>query len=544
MPKNQLEQETEYVFSLALSKCGDVSDAQDLTQETLLSALVYLEKGGYIENPRTFLSTLLNRKYYDMLRRKYRTPTVTIGEDFDIADDTDFTEELIRREEAENIRREVAYLATSYRAVIVKHYFHNKTVKDIAAELDLPVGTVKSRLDFGRKQMKKGIENMEKYEESSYMPKYLAVRNSGRFGEDGEPMSLTENDPLAQNLLILAYEKPITISDLSKAIGVAAAYVEPIINKLVDGELMKRMGDGKVYTDFIIYDADDNIKYIDEAEAFVEKHSEAYINPVKTAIEELKQTSFYSKRLERFMLIEIASNGTYRSMESLRDKPQIFPERPNGGQWIAFATVYRNKEQMNEPLKAGKENYTLAGRRNTEMSRYLQAENLTIHNYESSLYSPGWNKYKDLGFKLFQDAEFNLLRLLYLIHKKINPEDVALDYRMIKAIPLLEERGFITTKNGSPEILVPVLTHEEEKQFFSICSKASAAFAENIREPLAAWCRTHIKEIPPHLTSVPDQKRTLPYEPASMMFVYEAIRQDIHPRDLGYICPETFVVFD
>lgn len=50
-------------------------------------------------------------------------------------------------------------------------------------------------------------------------------------------MSLTEGDALAQNLLILAYEKPLTVSALSKAIGVASAYVEPVINKLVDGEL-------------------------------------------------------------------------------------------------------------------------------------------------------------------------------------------------------------------------------------------------------------------------------------------------------------------
>ena len=66
---------------------------------------------------------------------------------------------------------------------------------------------------------------MEKYLENSYMPQQLAVRNSGTCGMNEEPMSLTEGDTLAQNLLILAYEKPITISDLSKAIGVATAYV-------------------------------------------------------------------------------------------------------------------------------------------------------------------------------------------------------------------------------------------------------------------------------------------------------------------------------
>lgn len=542
MPKNQIEAEIEYVLSAAIKKCGNLHDAEDLTQETILSALIYLEKGGIIDNPRTFLSVLLNRKYYDMLRRKYRIPTVSIGDDFDIADDSDFTEDFVRCEEAEQIRREVAYLTESYRSVIVKYYFHNQNLHEISEELGLPVGTVKSRLDFGRKQMKKGFEKMKKYQENSYMPQHLTVRNSGRFGMNGEPMSLTEGDTLAQNLLILAYEKPITVSDLSKSIGVATAYVEPIINKLVEGELMKRMGDGKVYTDFIIYHASDYVKYIHEAEAFVEEHIEAYTEPLQIAIKELKETSFYSQRLERFMMIQIAE-GLFECMESVREKPQIIPDRPNGGKWIAFATIWPQNYSIPED-KRGKEEYGLSGRRCTRIDSYLDAKNLKLYNFESSLDPTGWRKHQGYGFNNFQDVEDNMLKFFYLVKNSINPKTVDLDTRMIKSIPILEERGFITTKNGSPEVLIPILSHEEEKLFLGICSKAQKTFGDNIRPYLAQWCKTHIKEIPPHLTSVPDQKRTMPYEPNVMMFVYEAIHQGVHPRDLGYICPETIAVFD
>lgn len=543
MPKNQIENEMEYVLSMALSKCGDLYDAQDLTQETLLSALVYLEKGGIIEHPRAFLTTLLNRKYYNMLRLKYRLPVVTIGEGFDIVDDTDFTMDMIRIEDVENIRREVVFLAESYRSVIVKHYFQSKSVKEIAAELDLPIGTIKSRLDFGRKQLKKGFDNMETYQENSYMPQRLSVRNSGRSGMNEEPMSLTEDDLLAQNLLILAYEKPLTVSELSKAIGVATAYVEPIISKLVDGELMKRMGDGKVYTDFIIYHANDYVKYVHEAEEFVLKHINAYTEPLKAAIQELKKTSFYSMRLERFMMIQIAASGLYESMESLREHKQVFPDRPNGGQWIAFATIYPENYTIPEAQR-GKEDYMLSGRRYTTLDRYLNATNLKLYNYESSLDPTGWRKHEGYGFNLLQDVEINMLKFFYLIEKGLNPHDVALDPRMIKSIPLLEERGFIKVENGSPELLIPVLSHEEEKQLLEICNRAKKIFGDNIKEHLAVWCKTHRKEIPSHLKSVPDQKRTMPYEPSAMMFVYEAIHQGIHPRDLGYACPETIAVFD
>ena len=543
MPKNQIEKEIEYVLSAAIAKCGDLNDAQDLAQETILSALLYLEKGGTIENTRAFLSVLLNRKHVDMLRRKYRLPTVSIGEGFDVADDTDFAQDLIHSEEAEQIRREVAYLTASYRAVIVKHYFHNRSVSEIADELGLPAGTVKSRLDFGRKQMKKGFEKMEKYQENSYMPQMLALRNSGRFGLNGEPMSLTETDPLAQNLLILAYDKPITVSDLSRAIGVATAYVEPIINKLVEGELMRRMGDGKVYTDFIIYHASDYVKYIHEAEAFTAEHIAAFTDPLKIAIKELKETPFYSERLERFMMIQIASAGLYESMESVREKKQIFPDRPNGGKWIAFATIYPENYQIPQE-KQGKEEYMMSGRRSATIESYLGSKNLKLYNFETSLDPVGWEKHSGYGFANFQDVETNMLKFFHLLKKNITPEDVDLDTRMIKAIPLLEERGFLTTQNGRPELLIPVLSHEEEKIFFGICQKAQKAFGNNIKPFLAEWCKTHKKEIPSHLTDIPDQKRTMPYEPSAMMFVYEAINQGVHPRDLGYVCPETIAVFD
>ncbi len=542
MPNKEIFCQTEYLLSIAITKCGNLEDAQDITQDTMLSALAYVKRGGTIENPQAFLSTLLNRKYYDMLRRKYKLPTVTIGENFDIADDSNIEETLISNEEAENIRREVAYLSESYRSVIVRHYFHGKTVKEIGDELNLPIGTVKSRLDFGRKQIKKGFEEMEKYNENSYMPQYLAVRNSGSSGLNGEPMSLTEDDVLAQNLLILAYEKPVSVSELSKAIGVATAYVEPIVNKLVDGELMKRMCDGKVFTDFIIYHATDYVKYIHEAESFAEEHIDAYINPLKNAIEELKHTSFYSRRLERFMMIHIADAGLYNCMTSVR-KPQIFPDRPNGGKWIAFATIFPQNYTIPKE-KCGKEEYLISGMRWTSLDRYLNSYKLRIYNYETTLDANHCAKGNNYTFKTHDELETNVLKLFYVIKNKLDYSLVDLDIRIIEGIPALEHCGFLTTQNGTPELLVPVLTHEEEKRFFEICDKAQKIFGDAIRDDLIKYCNTHKKEIPSHLKSVPDQKLTMPFEPKAMMFVYEAINRGIHPRDLGYNCPETFVVFD
>lgn len=540
MHNANLQNYIEFLLSAAMQKCRDLADAQDLTQETLLAALAFSARGGVMEDPRAWLLSVLQRKYCDALRRKYQRPTVTIGEDFDLIDDADIEQELISKEEAEHVRREVAYLAESYRSIIVRHYFYHESVKAIAESLKLPEGTVKSRLDLGRKQLKKGFETMEKYTKNSYMPQELHVQNSGIFGLNDEPMSLTQNDTLAQNLLILAYEKPIGITDLSKAIGVSAAYVEPVINKLVDNELMRRMGDGKVYTDFILYHADDYVKYIKEQEAFTAEHAQAYCRSLGEAIEALRKTDFYSLRLTRYMMINIAEAGLYRSQQNHRS-PQVCPPRPNGGKWIAFGTVYPPNYTIPKE-KRGKEEYSLSGQRCAHIDKYLDAKNLKLYNYETSLYP--YPKHYGYGYNFFQELECDMLKLFYLLRHNIAPQAVDCDPRILKGIPLLEERGFITTRNGTPELLIPCLTHAQEKEFWGICQKASSAFAAAIEQPLAEYLATHKKKIPPHLKSVPDQKLTMPYEPQAMMFVFAAIEKGIHPRDLGSPCPETFAVMD
>ena len=92
---------------------------------------------------------------------------------------------------------------------------------------------------------------MENYIKQSYEPDVLRMSCSGGVGLDGEPFSLVGGtDKLTQNVLILAYEKPVTETELAKALGTPTAFIEPIIEKMIAGELMKRTDSGKVYTDF------------------------------------------------------------------------------------------------------------------------------------------------------------------------------------------------------------------------------------------------------------------------------------------------------
>lgn len=156
MNKENLTEYADFLLNMALYKCGNIMDAQDLVQDTLLAALAAVERKS-IDDPKAWLTAVLNRKYYDQLRRKYNKPTVS----FDVAGDTPDSVEIYdgieKSAEAEEIRRCLAYLTKLYREVMVRYYMHGEKVKDIAADLDISESTVKSRLDAGRKRIGKEI---------------------------------------------------------------------------------------------------------------------------------------------------------------------------------------------------------------------------------------------------------------------------------------------------------------------------------------------------------------------------------------------------
>lgn len=290
MNKDEIIRYYDDLMRLAVSKCGSQTDAEDLVGDTMLAAFSYINKGGRIEHPKTWLANTLCHKYSDSLRKKYRAPTTVNFEDsFEIPAEE---EEYFSSEDAAKIRKELNHIAYVNREVLIRYYFGTQSVSDIAAGLGIPEGTVKSILATGRSQMKKGLETMETRE--NYLPGKLYLSFGGSDGPNMEPISLVENDLIAQNLLILAYEKPITVSNLSKAIGIPTAYIEPIIKKLVDGELMAETASGKVYADFLITKPHDRLKNFKPQLDFVDRHFDTIWNIIAKMSAEISGFGFVS----------------------------------------------------------------------------------------------------------------------------------------------------------------------------------------------------------------------------------------------------------
>ena len=280
---NEINNYVEYLFALALHKCGDLHDAEDLTQDTLLAAYQYIRRGGEITNIKYWLTSTLSHKWNDKLRKKYKLPTISI----DIIPDDVEGDVKVDGPTAEEVRREVAYLAKLQREVIVRHYLQGEKVQSIADELGVPKGTVLSRLSSGREQMRKGFEEMENYDKQSYKPERLDVSCHGCQGFHDEPWSLVANDLMKQNILIAAYDNPITIVEISKTLGIPTAYVETAVNDLLKSELMVKSGN-KVFTDFMITTPEQLLRGLDIEIELVKRNYDALLNFINEYLDKLE----------------------------------------------------------------------------------------------------------------------------------------------------------------------------------------------------------------------------------------------------------------
>lgn len=541
MNKDEIIRYYDDLMRLAVSKCGSQTDAEDLVGDTMLAAFSYINNGGMIEYPKTWLANTLCHKYNDSLRKKYRMP-ITVNFD-DAPEIPAEEEEYFSSGDAAKIRKELNHLAYINREVLIRYYFGAQSVSDIAAGLGIPEGTVKSRLATGRSQMKKGLETMETRE--NYLPGKLYLSFGGAEGINMEPISLVENDLIAQNLLILAYEKPITVSDLSKAIGIPAAYIEPIVKKLVDGELMAETDSGKVYADFLITKPQDRLKHFKAQLDFVDRHFDTIWNIIAKMSAEISGFGFVSAldsrqktELDRYAVLKALQD--FQHCGTGKIEPPHFPKRRDGGRWFAQATAFEagyNTKEYNEASE-----YAIqGGHRTSEKFVDGGTRRVRLYEFDTTLWdSP--HRYGgafDLYFKY-------IIPLLWRIYAdKTIDDNSEIPNEFISYIPSLERFGMLGNTQGKLRVAIPVLKKSEYEKVNAAIKRATENLKAAIGEDFSAFASSKKTPVPKHLTSVPELFR---YGDATNYFamtvVRKAYKKGLHMKNVDYCCPPAVLVYE
>ncbi len=541
MTNEEIIQYYDYLIRLATSKCNSQTDAEDLVSDTMLAAFAYMHRGGTIEHPKTWLTNTLYHKHNDNLRKKYRAPvTVCLDESIEVAEEQD--DEYFTSEEASRIRKELNHLSFITREVLIRFYFGNQSVSDIAEGLGIPEGTVKSRLYAGRNQMKKGLETMETRE--NYLPGRLNLSFGGSDGLKGEPISLVEGDLIAQNLLILAYDKPITISDLSKAIGIPAAYIEPIVKKLIDGELMVQMDSGKVYSDFIISKAQDILKNFESQKNFAHKQFDTVWSTVEKMSAKISKMDFVKSmdgeertKLDRYAVLKVLQDFQHFGTGKI-ESPK-FPKRKDGGWWfaqaIAFDAGYNTKEYMD-----ASEYCIHGGHRTSEAVSVGRTNRIRLYEFDTTL----WDSPHRFGgaYELYFK---HIIPLLWSIYDGISLETSDIPNDFISYIPTLEQFGVIGRTEDKLFVKIPVLKKTDYDEMCALIKNATEEIKAVIGVEFTTFIASLKTPVPKHLTSVPELFR---YMEATAYFVMSIVREaydnGLHLKDVDYCCPPVVLVYE
>ncbi len=164
---SRFDQMSSLLHSFAYNLTKNVEDAKDLFQETAFRALTNKEKFRAGTNFKAWLFTIMKNIFINNYRKKMRTNTIIDSTDnlFYINSGASIIsnggESKIMMQELTGM---VENLDSSTRIPFIMHYSGYK-YQEIADCLDLPLGTVKSRIFFARKELKEMVKNHYQLEE-------------------------------------------------------------------------------------------------------------------------------------------------------------------------------------------------------------------------------------------------------------------------------------------------------------------------------------------------------------------------------------------
>jgi RNA polymerase sigma-70 factor, ECF subfamily len=160
-----LERHADAAFALAYRMCGRHSVADDVTQESCLSMWRSGERYDRTRGSvRTWMLSIVHNRAIDTLRRsgvddRHRASEEGVAETLEASERTDA--QAIDNAASGEIRDALGELPAEQRQVIELAYFAGFTQTEIASMLEMPIGTVKSRMRLGLEKLRDHLRGWE-----------------------------------------------------------------------------------------------------------------------------------------------------------------------------------------------------------------------------------------------------------------------------------------------------------------------------------------------------------------------------------------------
>jgi RNA polymerase sigma-70 factor (ECF subfamily) len=148
------------LYHFAFSLARNPAEASDLVQETFY---IWAKKGSQLREHRSaksWLFTTLHREFLQTCRRQTRFPEIELDEAQ--GELPDISGDLADKLDSATVLAALEKLPPSYRAALALYYLEDYSYREIAEILEIPLGTVQSRIARGKArllEMLTGVSN-------------------------------------------------------------------------------------------------------------------------------------------------------------------------------------------------------------------------------------------------------------------------------------------------------------------------------------------------------------------------------------------------
>jgi RNA polymerase sigma-70 factor (ECF subfamily) len=150
------------IKSLLMRSGADGAQAEDIMHDTMINIWEKIhmynpDKGSF----SSWVYTIARNNRIDLLRKKSSQPYTDISE-VEIASDNESGLDIVEQKSiSAHVKKAIELLPLKQRKVIELSFVNDLTQEEIAGELNIPIGTVKSRMRLAYQKMKDNLKELQ-----------------------------------------------------------------------------------------------------------------------------------------------------------------------------------------------------------------------------------------------------------------------------------------------------------------------------------------------------------------------------------------------
>lgn len=158
------DQHRQMVYRTALAITGDSEAASDLLQDVFLRLYRFADRLDPLRPLEPWLYRMTTNLAYTFVKQNHRWlhPLEELADWLSGEDSNPAYTEVEQQDDWHQVQQAVSALPLQQRVVVVLYYLNDLSIQEISEILEVPVGTVKSRLHYGRNTLKNSLGLQDK----------------------------------------------------------------------------------------------------------------------------------------------------------------------------------------------------------------------------------------------------------------------------------------------------------------------------------------------------------------------------------------------